>query len=102
MRTFRWIVLLAFCATVLGQGRDELRFRNGSVISGQSITHDDNTVVFRGPDGIKTYPRSDVSMIVFGGAPSSGGLPPGLSAGPGLQIKRWYTWRRILDNPRDG
>ena len=33
--------------------RDELRLRNGTVIQGQSVAHDGNTVVFRGSDGIK-------------------------------------------------
>jgi hypothetical protein len=97
------IFLLALVGVVFAQvpGNDELRLRDGTVVRGEAVSHDQNTVVFRSSAGVKTYARRDVASIVFGGVATTGGIPSGISAGPGLRVKRWYTWRKILDNPRD-
>jgi hypothetical protein len=103
-RLFFVVVLLAVTSlTAYSQtaGSDELRLRDGTVVRGEAIAHDQTTVVFRTASGLKTYARRDVVSIVFGGVATTGGIPTGISAGPGLRVKRWYTWRKILDNPRD-
>ena len=101
MLSFVLIFLTGFAVFARMEVADELRLRDGTLVRGDALSHDQDSVVFRTVEGVKTYARKDVASIVFGGVATTGGVPPGISAGPGLQVKRWYTWRKITDNPRD-
>lgn len=95
------LFVVSLAAFALVQGGDELRLKDGTIVQGEAVSHDQQTVVFRTAAGVKTYPRRDVASIVFGGVATTGGVPTGISAAQGLRVKRWYSWRKIMDNPRD-
>jgi hypothetical protein len=98
---FSLIALTGFTVFAQAQATDEIKLRNGTILRGEALSHDLNSVVFRTAEGVRTYRRQEVASIVFGGTSASVAIPPGISAGPGLQVRRWYTWRKITDNPRD-
>ena len=103
MRAF-WLVMCAVLAAgVLAQeAPDELRLRNGTTLRGKAVAFDDGTVVFRTAEGLTTHKRADVAALFFGLAAAPGQLPPGLSAGEGLTVRRWATFHRITDHPPFG
>lgn len=74
---------------------DALHLRDGRVLRGTAISHDDRTVVFRTAQGVSSWPRSQVAAIVFGQPAESPGLPPEISLAPGLRAARWLTFHRL-------
>lgn len=86
LRVILSVCLFALCATTmtaLQQEQDELHLRTGAVLRGRLSEMDSNTIVFRTTEGIKTYSRNEVQIIVLGGtltggtgiAPNSPGTP---------------------------
>lgn len=92
-------LLLAVCCLLpLGNAQaadDEVRLRDGGILRGHVVAVDENLVVLRAGSGLKSLQRSDVQMIVFAGQQAAGGLPAGISVGPGLSVARWITFHRI-------
>jgi hypothetical protein len=83
-------VILSMSMVVLGavtmaawqQEQDELRLRNGTVVRGRVSEMDNTTIVVRTTEGIRTYSRNEVQMIVFGGTATANVAPPPMPTAP--------------------
>jgi hypothetical protein len=78
---FKADVPLTFTISSTQPGEDELHLRSGAAVRGRVLQGDNNTISFRTADGIKSYPRDDVSSITLS--------PDVDKPGPGADFDEW-------------
>jgi len=105
------MLVLCFMAS-LSRGTDELRLRNGDVISGEFVAGDVETIVFRVDQMLRIYRKADCVSISINGAgipptpdigtapPAAGGdtPTPGFTARTPHRVARVIVMRRVTKN----
>ena len=92
------LVMMQASSAQVSPGSDELRFRDGRVVSGQLVSFDGRVFTFRTSQETLTIPREQVAAVFIGMAGVPGiSLPPFVSAGEGFKVVRWTTFRRITN-----
>jgi len=113
LRVLCVLLTLALCAIATpAEGTDELRLRNGTVIRGEFLAGDLETIVFRVDQVLQIYRKEDCAALFINGTgspetPGSGtalpaaygdGPTPGFSARTPFRIVRVITMRRVTQN----
>ncbi|MDP3775886.1 MAG: hypothetical protein Q8Q85_16625 [Gemmatimonadales bacterium] len=100
----RWLAVVVLAAAALPSPlrsqtlspTDSVRLTDGRIIHGQIVSFDGTTLVIRTSEGVQSHTRNGLlAIFIAHTGDSSPELPPGISAGTGLQVARWTTFRQI-------